>query len=79
MLLWALLPAKMSSVRPPIPVISSSSSADVPDVTAAAVLPDPPRYIPIPPSRPVVPRYKRVMHLPSVRFRDCSAERKSAV
>lgn len=31
----------MSSVRPPIPVISSSSSADVPDVTAAAVLPDP--------------------------------------
>lgn len=51
-------PRKMSSVRPPIPVISSSSSADVPDVTAAAVLPDPPRYIPIPPSRPVVPRYK---------------------
>ncbi len=28
-------------------------------MTAAAVLPDPPRYIPIPPSRPAVPRYRK--------------------
>ena len=61
-----------------IRVISSFCWADVPDVTAAAALPVPPRYIRRRPSRPAVPRSRREMRLPSERFRDCSAVRKSA-
>ena len=58
--------------------ISSSCSADVPDVTAAVEQPDLLKYIQRSLSRPVEQRYRKVIRRQSVRSRDCSAERKSA-
>ncbi len=58
--------------------ISSSFSADVPDVTDAVEQPDLPKYIQKSLSRPVELKYRKVMHLQNVRSRDYSEEKKSA-
>ena len=52
--------------------ISLSCLAVVPVVTAVVVLPVLLKYIQKALSRPVVLKYRRVMHLPNARFRDFS-------
>jgi hypothetical protein len=66
-------------VRLQIREILSFFLVDVPDVTAVVELPVLLRYTQKSLSRPAVLRYRKVMHLQSVRFRDCSAEKRSAV
>ncbi len=68
--LWVLLQDVLLSVRILIREISSSFSADVQDVTAVVVQQVHPRYIQKSLSRHVVLRYRKVMHLQSVRSRD---------
>ena len=60
----------------PIRATSSSCSAVRPDVTVVVGQPVLPKHILQNPLIPAVPRYRKVMHRPSVNCRDCSAERK---
>ena len=67
------------SVRIPIREISSSFLEDVPAVTVSVVLPVLPRFTQRLPLRSAAQRCRKVMHRQSVRSRECSAEKKSAI